>query len=72
MKRPDKRLWYSTVIIAIIFVILTFTPLVTPSGKYTPTLFGLPYTLWTGILISLGLVVITTVATFVHPGSEED
>jgi len=35
-------------------------------------LLGLPYTLWAGILISIGLVVFTFIATKVYPERESE
>ena len=52
-------------------VIITFTPLVTPPGKFKPFLFGMPYTIWTGIIVSAGLVILTFIGAIVHPGSDK-
>ena len=72
MQKRRKGLWWLTVIIAIALVVLTFTPLVTPAGRHTPGLFNLPYTLWTGIIISLGLTLLTLLAAMFHPGSKKE
>ena len=48
--------------IAIILGFLTFTPLVIPYGKFKPTLFHLPYTLWTGLIVALLFVLLTYLA----------
>lgn len=72
MKKVEKRLWHITIIIAVVLVVATFTPLVTPAGKHTPGFLGLPYTIWTGIIISLGLVILTLVAAVLHGDSKED
>jgi len=53
-------------------VVTTFTPLVIPYGIYKPLLLGLPYSLWISILISIGLVVLTFIATRVHPGRKSE
>lgn len=47
--------------------LLTFTPLIIPAGKIDPMLFGIPYTLWLGMLIAALMILITVLATFVHP-----
>lgn len=72
MRNRQKRLWHITIIIAVAMVIVTFTPLVTPAGKYTPVFLGLPYTIWTGIIISVGLVVLTVIAAAIHDHSKDD
>ncbi|MBA7547807.1 hypothetical protein ES705_40245 [subsurface metagenome] len=51
---------------------ITFTPMVIPYGTHEPALFSLPYTLWTGLIIALLFVLLTYLATRVHPGKEED
>lgn len=56
----------------IVVAILTFTPVITPAGRYQPKLMGMPYTLWMGILQAIILVVITYVGTRVHPGRKND
>lgn len=67
----SKRYWIICSA-ALILVIITFTPLVIPYGIYKPVLLGLPYSLWAGILISIGLVVLTFVATRVHHEEESE
>lgn len=56
----------------ILVAILTFTPVVTPVGRYQPKLMGMPYTLWVGILQAIILVAITFVGTRIHPGRKND
>lgn len=57
---------------AALLAVLAFSPLVTPSGVHTPTILGMPYTLWTGILITIGLVLLTYAATRVYPVRDPD
>lgn len=72
MKNKRKsNVWLLCMLVALILVIITFTPLVTPQGKFRPFLFGLPFTIWTGILISTGLVMVTFIGSFLHPGSDK-
>jgi Na+/melibiose symporter-like transporter len=61
-----KRLWQITIMAAIALIVITFTPLVTPYNKYNPRLFGFPYTLWTGMLVSIGLVLLTVIGSILH------
>lgn len=57
---------------AVLFIaILTFTPLVTPDHQFEPKLFGIPYTLWVGFLITFILLFIVIIGSLVHPGSED-
>lgn len=60
-----------TVAMALLVVVISFTPLVIPEHTYRPQLFGLPYSLWMGILVTVALVVLTWVATRIHPGAKE-
>jgi len=51
---------------AVLLCVLTFTPLVIPSGQFMPLLAGMPRTLWAGILIYIGLVLLTLIATSIY------
>jgi len=53
-------------------MILAFSPVFIPTGVIAPKLFGMPYTLWSGILLCIVMVIITYVATLVHPGRREE
>ncbi len=68
---PNPLYWKICCAIAVLLAILTFTPVITPAHRYTPMLLGLPYTLWTGILLGVTLILLTLVATRVHPGREK-
>jgi membrane protease YdiL (CAAX protease family) len=70
MKNKVKTRWYMVVTTVIILIILTFTPAVIPYGQYKPELFGIPYTLWTGILVGIALVGLTIFGSFICPGSK--
>ena len=61
-----KRIW--TIIRIAIFVIsiLVFTPLVIPKGVFTPELFGMPYTLWVGIVVYGSFLGLILIGVFVH------
>ena len=53
--------------------IFTFTPIVLSRNEFLPTLFGVPRTLWIGILIALAMVVVTFIGGFVRcPDEKED
>lgn len=65
-----KLFWRLTCILVVLFTVIAFSPLVIPPGKFEPKLFGMPYTLWMGIGVSLILVVLTFVGTKFHPGDK--
>ena len=67
-----KQIWRVCVATVILIIIITFSPLITGHGKIHPFLFGLPYTLWTGIILAIILVLITLIAGNVLPNEEED
>ena len=73
-KKKRERYWKFLITGAILLCVITFTPLVTPHGIYRPMLFGVPYTLWMGVIITVLLVLFTYLGTKVHPGmgGEED
>ena len=50
----------------IIISILVFTPIVTSNGEYNPELFGMPYTLWAGMLVYIILVTLNIIGVTVH------
>ncbi len=51
--------------------VLTFTPLVMPLGVHRPMLLGIPYTLWTSILVTVALVALTYWATQLYPPTDD-
>ena len=69
MKTKKSLYWNFCMIAMIILSIITFSPLVIPEGKFTPLVFGLPRTLWAGIIVYLFMVLITYFGTRVHPKS---
>lgn len=70
-KPRTSNLWTLCKIAVLILLILTFTPLITPSGIYKPSLLGMPYTLWVGMIQAILLVGITWLGTRVHPGKND-
>lgn len=73
MNTSPKKLLYKILISAsVVLACITFTPLVIPYEIHEPTLFFLPYTLWTGLIVALLFVLLTFLATHVHRGKEED
>ena len=66
------RAWRVLIVCAVLLTIFTFSPLVVPQGVFKPELFGMPYTLWTSILVTIMYVVLTFIGTRVHPGKDTD
>jgi len=63
--KKNKITWLVVKTLIIIISILVFTPLVT-SNEYNPELFGIPYTLWVGMLVYIILVSLNIVGVAVH------
>lgn len=70
MKRR-KLIWILCQWGVVLLSVITFTPLVIPENTYRPELFHLPYTLWAGILLSLGYTVLILIGIRVHPGANQ-
>ncbi len=72
MLRSKYKILIITAIISIILSIITFSPLVIPANKFRPVFAGMPYTLWTGIVMMILFIIITIVAALFHPGENND
>lgn len=60
----EKRIaGYLTAGAAVALVVFTFTPVILHPGKIEPRLLSMPFTLWTSILITIVLVVLTFLAS---------
>lgn len=55
-------LWRVLAVIVTILAALAFTPLVIPYGVAEPYVFGLPRTLWAGMLISILIYLMLIIA----------
>ena len=64
--------WKLCIIGAIFLSIFAFTPFVIPKDNYMPMLLGLPRTLWVGILVYMGLIIVTFIGTRVYPGYDKE
>lgn len=60
-----KRIWLLCKILFAVLILLTFSPLVVSEAEARPLLLGMPRTLWGGLLVSLGFIIITLVGAFV-------
>lgn len=71
-ENKQKLYWKITAAIAVILILITFTPLVIAPDKIEPKLFSMPFTLWVSILITILLVVLTYIGGRVHLKDEEN
>lgn len=60
-----KRIWLLCKIAFIALILLVFSPLVLSEEETTPLFWKMPRTLWSGLVISLGFIIITLVGAFV-------
>jgi len=67
-----KLIWRICQVGVVFLSIITFTPLVIPKYTYLPELFGLPYTLWMGMLLSLCFTILIFIGIRVHPGATKN
>lgn len=65
--RRHKILWKYCQLGVVALSVLTFTPLVIPENTFRPELFGLPYTLWVGMLLSICFALLIFIGITVHP-----
>jgi len=68
----NKLLWRICVVAVILIIVVTFSPLIIAPGKIDPSLLGMPFTLWTSILTTIALVVLTYLGGRVSPNDEEE
>ena len=57
-------IWRFCCLCSILLSFVAFTPLVIPSKAAEPFVLGMPRTLWAGLLVSLGLMIITIVGAW--------
>ena len=65
-KKKNRLYWRIIAAVAVFLILLTFTPVIIEPGKTEPQLFAMPYTLWTSILITVILVILTYLGGRVH------
>ncbi len=73
MKIPGKKAFNICAILALLCIVIVFTPLLTPYDTISPELFGFPYTLWTSIAATIFMVILTYLGgKFILEIEEED
>jgi len=65
-----KKLWIICVISVVLITAIGLSPLVIPANVFEPKLFGVPYTLWMGFILTSLLVLLTFLGSRVHPGED--
>jgi hypothetical protein len=55
--------WRLLVALVILIFIIEYSPLVIPKGRYNPTLDGLPFSLWLGIILTILVVSLTYIGS---------
>jgi len=68
----NKLLWQLCVAAVILIIVVTFSPLIIAPGKIDPSVLGMPFTLWTSIITTIALVVLTYLGGRVSPNDEEE
>lgn len=71
-KKKNRLYWRIIAAVAVFLILLTFTPVIIAPGKTEPRLFAMPYTLWTSILITIILVVLTYLGGRVHLNDDNE
>lgn len=71
MMTRKRTAWWVCCAAIFLLSVLTFTPLVMPLGEHEPMLLGVPYTLWTSILVTIALVALTYWATQLYPPTDD-
>jgi hypothetical protein len=66
-----NKIWLVIRIIFVFISLFSFSSFVIPQNVYTPTLGGIPYTLWVGILISISLLILIVIASKFLPSDEK-
>ncbi len=64
--KTKKMLWKLCRLAAILLSVIVFTPLVIPKAVFMPQLFGLPYTLWMGMMVYAGFMILIATGVYLH------
>jgi len=64
-------IWNITKFTAFILAIISFTPLILSPNTHTPYIFGMPFSLGAGILISIIFIVLVVIGALFAPNANE-
>lgn len=67
-----KILWRLCVVAVVFITVAIYSPLITKTGKIEPSVLGLPFSLWTSILLTIIVVFLSYLGGLVLPFKEED
>lgn len=70
MRKRNTLYWKICIAIVLAIVVMGYTPLMIPGGKYQPMILGVPFSLAIGFLATVLLVVLTYIGSRVHPGAD--
>ena len=68
----QRKIYYFLGISFFIIIAVTFSPVVIPEKITTPWIFGMPRTLWAGIVVSFSLLLLTLFAAYILKNEEDD
>ncbi len=66
-----KTPWIACSLGVVVLCVLAFSPIITPPETSAPLLWGIPRTLWAGVLVYVLMVALTLIGTRVHPDIKE-
>ncbi len=69
--KHKKTAWTACSISVVALCVLAFSPIIIPTEGSAPLLWGIPRTLWAGMLVYVTIVVLTFIGTRVHPDIRE-
>ena len=67
-----KILSYLLVIFAFLITMLVFSPITLSTNNYQPFLLGFPRTLWIGLLVSIGYILLTILGANIFVDNENE
>ncbi len=58
--------WRWLIVLVCIIGLIEYSPLIIPEGKYEPTLFGIPFSLWLGMIFTILVVLLTYLGSKIY------
>ena len=69
--KKNRTAWIGCSVGIVLLCVVAFSPLIIPTGVSEPELWGIPRTLWAGMLVYVLMVILTFIGTRVHPDIRE-
>ena len=60
------KLWRWLIVLVCIIGLIEYSPLIIPAGKYEPALFGIPFSLWLGMIFTILVVLLTYLGSKIY------